>query len=93
MPVRTADAPPAERALVLAGAAAALDAGIGPPPPLVRDMVTRWLRPARDLLDVRAQAAAWELGQALSPERAVAEARREIGAESTGAKWVAEAEV
>ena len=54
-------------------------------------MVTRWLRPARDLLDDRAQAAAWGRGLALSPERAVVEAHREIGTESTAVAETAEA--
>ena len=64
-----------ERALRLAGAAAALREVIGAPaPPVWRDRRERTLELAHRALGERAAAAAWAAGRGLSPEAAVAEA-------------------
>jgi class 3 adenylate cyclase/tetratricopeptide (TPR) repeat protein len=64
-----------EQALRLAGAAAALRADIGGPLAAGEQAaLDRTLKPARASLDEQDQAAAWESGQALSMEVAIAEA-------------------
>ena len=67
-----------ERAMRLAGAAAALRAPIGvPTPPLERDALARWLRFARRALTDDAAAARRAEGQAMTPEQAIAYALEE----------------
>jgi hypothetical protein len=62
-----------ERALVLAGAAAALRIEIdGPLPAGEQDALERTLAPARQAIDVADQEAAWQTGQALSLDAAMA---------------------
>ena len=61
-----------ERALRLAGAAAALREALGAPlPPTERARLERWLAPARDALDEAAQASAHAAGRAMSLEDAM----------------------
>jgi len=62
-------------ALRLAGAAASLRVLIGRPHTTVEQVrLDHWLEPARENLGEAARAAAWASGQALSLERAIAEA-------------------
>jgi hypothetical protein len=64
-----------ERALELAGAAAALRVAIGRPvPPVERPMLEGWLAPARQAVSPETAARAWATGEALGESQAVATA-------------------
>jgi predicted ATPase len=69
------------RALRLFSAAAAVRTTMGNrPPPEWHDRVNRWLAPARQTLPASMQQTAWDTGQAISLEQAIAEALQTPGA-------------